>query len=417
MKNVRQITIYIGLDSLFLSLFKARFFYTRCQNALSFDLAGGLSLNRVLIAMLRRNVHDHVEWPLRLEAFLQLVEAAGLEVIETVMQTRLRTPGGLMFGRGKVAEIATLVAMEEIDVVAVYNVLTSMQKYKLQQQFGVPVLDRYEVVLQVFEQEARDRVSQLQLDLARLQKSFPYIKLSERERLLKERPARRGGRGPGEYAYHAQLQQVRKRIAKVTKELARHRREHRQRMRKRYELGVPMVCFVGCYNAGKTSLFNALTGADKEVSDRPFTTLASKWSMTGNPEIFFADTIGFALDLDPELISAFQLNLDDMRASDVVLLVVDAADLIQLLKMKLESSLDILRTTGIDEERIMVVLNKVDLVDTEHLEEVTSLIDGEFGLPTVMVSAKTEWNLDVLTEQIRGLYSQMGASPPPSPED
>lgn len=365
--------------------------------------------------MLRKNVHDHVEWPLRLEAFLQLVEAAGFEVIETVLQTRMRTHGGLVFGRGKVAEIATLVAMEKIDVVVVYNVLTSMQKYNLQQQFGVAVLDRYEVVLQVFEQEARDRVSQLQLDLARLQKSFPYIKVSESERLLKERPARRGGRGPGEYAYHAQLQQVRKRIAKVTKELARHRWEHRQRMRKRYELGVPMVCLVGCYNAGKTSLFNALTGADKEVSDRPFTTLASKWSMTGNPEIFFADTIGFALDLDPELISAFQLNLDDMRSSDVVLLVVDAADLLQLLKMKLESSLDILRATGIDEERIIVVLNKVDLVDVEHLEEVASLIDEQFGLPTVKVSAKTEWNLDLLTDQIRGLYSQMGAISPPPP--
>ena len=367
--------------------------------------------------MLQKNVHDHVEWPLRLEAFLQLVEAAGFEVIETVLQTRMRTHGGFLFGRGKVAEIATLVVMEEIDVVAVYNVLTSMQKYNLQRQFGVPVLDRYEVVLQVFEQEARDRVSQLQLDLARLQKSFPFIKVSESERLLKERPARRGGRGPGEYAYHAQLQQVRKRIAKVNKELARHRREHRQRMRKRYELGVPMVCLVGCYNAGKTSLFNALTGADKEVSDRPFTTLASKWSMTGNPEIFFADTIGFALDLDPELISAFQLNLDDMRASDVVLLVVDTTDLLQLLRMKLESSLDILQATGINEERIIVVLNKVDSVDPEHIEEVASLIDEQFGLPTVRVSAKTEWNLNLLTEQIRGLYSQIGAISPPTPGD
>ena len=137
----------------------------------------------------------------------------------------------------------------------------------------------------------------------------------------------------------------------------------------------------------------------------------------GNPEIFFADTIGFALDLDPELISAFQLNLDDMRASDVVLLVVDATDQLQLLKMKLESSLDILRATGIEEERIIVVLNKVDLVDAEHLEEVTSLIDQQFELPTVKVSAKTGWNLDLLTEQILGLYSQMGAISPPVPGD
>jgi len=367
--------------------------------------------------MLRHDIHDHVEWPVQLEEFLVLLEAAGFEVTETVLQTRVRPHKGYLFGKGKVAEIKTLVALEDIAAVAVYNVLSSMQKYNLQHEFGVPVLDRYDIVLQVFDREARDRVSKLQLELARLQKSYPFIKLTERERLLRERPARRGGRGPGEYAYHAQLRQVRKRVARVTKELERYRREHRQRMSKRYELGVPMVCLVGCYNAGKTRLFNALTGADKEVSDRPFTTLTSKWSMAGNPEILFADTIGFALDLDPELISAFQLNLDDMRASDVVLLIVDTADLIQLLKMKVESSLDILRATGIDKERIIVVLNKVDLVDAERLEEVTSLVDKEFGLPLVKISAKTEWNLDGLTEQIRGLYSQIGANPPSSPED
>jgi 50S ribosomal subunit-associated GTPase HflX len=96
---------------------------------------------------------------------------------------------------------------------------------------------------------------------------------------------------------------------------------------------------------------------------------------------------------------------------------VDATDQLQLLKMKLESSLDILRATGIEEERIIVVLNKVDLVDAEHLEEVASLIDQQFELPTVKVSAKTGWNLDLLTEQIRGLYSQIGAISPPAPGD
>ena len=124
------------------------------------------------------------------------------------------------------------------------------------------------------------------------------------------------------------------RIAKVTADLARFRREHRSRMRRRREAEIPMVTVVGCYNAGKTSLFNALTGAEKEVSDRPFTTLASKWSRMGNPNLLIADTIGFALNLDPELISAFQLNLDDMRAADVLLLVVDASEDLQVLKMK-----------------------------------------------------------------------------------
>lgn len=369
---------------------------------------GELILARALIAMLRHNIHDHVEWPVQLGEFVALGEAAGFEIIETVLQTRLRVHGGYLFGRGKVAEIATLVALENIEVVSVYNELTSMQKYNLQRALGVPVLDRYEVVLQVFDQEARDKVSQLQLELARLQKSYPFIKIAESERLLKERPARRGGRGPGEYAYHAQLRGVRKRIAKVTSELDRYRQEHRRRMRKRRELNVPMVCIVGCYNAGKTSLFNALTGAEKEVSDRPFTTLASKWSLAGDPELFFVDTIGFALDLDPELISAFQLNLDDIRGADVLLLVVDAADESQVLKMKLESSLSILRATGIDEKRVLVVLNKAELIDSEAGEDVALFIEGQYELPTVNVSVTSALNLEPLIKQIRLQYEDVG---------
>ncbi len=366
-------------------------------------------LNRTLVAMLRRDVHDHVEWPIQLEEFLQLVEAAGFEIIETVLQTRIRPHGGYLFGRGKVTEMAALVTMEKIEVVAIYNELTSMQKHNLQRTFGVQVLDRYEVVLQVFEQEARDRVSKLQLELARLQKSFPFIKVTESERLLRERPTRRGGRGPGEYAYHAQLRQVRKRIAKVTDELSRYRQEHRRRMRKRQKFGVPVVCIVGCFNAGKTSLFNALTGAEKEVSDRPFTTLASKWSMAGNPEVFFVDTIGFALDLNPELISAFQLNLDDMRGSDVLLLVLDATDPLQLQKMKIQSSLEILREAKIDEARVLIVVNKADLVEPNLVEKTGSLIDNTFQMPYVIVSAETEYNLPELIQRIQSLYRNIGA--------
>ncbi|MFW9831404.1 MAG: GTPase HflX [Candidatus Thorarchaeota archaeon] len=367
--------------------------------------------------MLRRNIHDHVEWPVKLEEFVRLGEAAGFEVIETVLQTRMHAHGGYLFGRGKVSEIATLVELENIEAVAVYNELTSMQKYNLQREVGVPVFDRYEVVLQVFDQEARDRVSQLQLELARLQKSYPFVKITESERLLKEHPARRGGRGPGEFAYHAQLRGVRKRIAKVISELNRYRQQNRRRMRKRRELGVPLVCVVGCYNAGKTSLFNALTGAEKEVSDRPFTTLASKWSMAGNPEIFFVDTIGFALDLDPELISAFKLNLDDMRDADILLLVVDIADAHQVLKMKLESSLSILNATGIENARILIVLNKTDLVDNSVEEDIISFIETQYGFGTIGISALSDSNQDDLVFQIRELYSVVGPKHLPTEKD
>ena len=169
-----------------------------------------------------------------------------------------------------------------------------------------------------------------------------------------------------------------------------------------------MVTVVGCYNAGKTSLFNALTGAEKEVSDRPFTTLASKWSRIGNPSLLLADTIGFALDLDPSLISAFQLNLDDMRAADVLLLIVDVSDDLQVLKMKLDSSLAILEAIGVDEQRILVVLNKTDLVDPEYLEQRASVVVTDYGFQTVQVSVETGWNLEVLIIATQQLCSEVG---------
>jgi len=369
---------------------------------------GDCVLKRALLAMLRQQVHDHVEWLIELEEFQELVVAAGFDIVETVFQTRIRRHGGTLFGQGKVEEMAALIAAKNIEVVTVYNELTSMQKYNLQRAFGVVVLDRYEVVLNVFSKEARDRISQLQLELAKLQKSYPFVKITESDRLLRERPARLGGRGPGEYAYHAQLRGIRKRIAKVTSDLARYRREHRSRMQKRREAEIPMVTVVGCYNAGKTSLFNALTGAKKEVSDRPFTTLASKWSRIGNPNLLLADTIGFALDLDPSLISAFQLNLDDMRAADVLLLVVDVSDDLQVLKMKLDSSLAILEAIGIDKQRILVVLNKTDLVDPEALEQRASVVINDYGFRAIQISVKLGQNLETLITTTQQVYVELG---------
>ena len=169
-----------------------------------------------------------------------------------------------------------------------------------------------------------------------------------------------------------------------------------------------MVTVVGCYNAGKTSLFNALTGAKKEVSDRPFTTLASKWSRIGNPNLLLADTIGFALDLDPSLISAFQLNLDDMRAADVLLLVVDVSDDLQVLKMKLDSSLAILEAIGIDKQRILVVLNKTDLVDPEALEQRASVVINDYGFRAIQISVKLGQNLETLITTTQQVYVELG---------
>ncbi len=353
-------------------------------------------------------MHDHFEWPVELAEFRRLVGAIGLEVVDNIIQTRSHKHSGLLLGRGRVEELVQRVVAEEIEVVAVYNVLKSMQKYNLQKKLGCEVIDRYEVVLRIFEREARDRVSKLQLELARLQKSFPFIKVAVGEQLKREKPSRgEFSRGGGEYAYHSKLQQVSKRITKVKSELAKLRRENLSRLRARRKLGIPIVCLVGCYNAGKTSLFNALTGAEKEVSERPFTTLASKVSQASNPGVFFVDTIGFALGLDPALISAFQLNMDDMRASDVVVLVVDAADDIILLRMKLRRVISILDEIGIERRRLIIALNKADLAGARLVEQVTPFIEEHYDIEWVAVSAVTGLNLSELEALIRKRYAAL----------
>ncbi len=358
--------------------------------------------------MLRTKIHDHIEWPAELAEFRQLVEAVRFEVVDTIIQTRIHRHSAYLMGKGRVEEMAERVASEEIEVVAFYNVLTSMQKYKLQKILCCEVIDRYEVVLRIFEREARDRVSKLQLELASLQKSYPFIKVTVGEQLKREKPSRgEHSRGGGEYAYHSKLQQVDKRITKVKRELAKLRRENRSRLRARRELGIPMVCLVGCYNAGKTSLFNALTGGEKEVSERPFTTLASKVSQASNLGVFFVDTIGFALGLDPVLISAFQLNLDDMRAADIVVLVLDAADDIVLLHMKLQRVISILDDTGIDRRRLIIALNKVDLVGERLTNQIIPFIEKNFDLEWVAVSAATGYNLSELEILIRKRYAEL----------
>jgi GTP-binding protein HflX len=368
--------------------------------------------SRALLVMLRRAVHDHVEWPVELAEFRRLAEAAGFEIVGQVVQTRIAPHGGLLLGPGKVEELVARVEAEAIDAVVVYNVLSSMQKFKLQRTFRCEVLDRYEVVLRVFERGARDRVSQLQLELARLQKSYPFIKVGRREVMRRERSTRGTGAGPGEYSYHSELRQVRKRLANVKAELEGLRREKLRRLHARLELGIPLVCLVGCYSAGKTTLFNALTGAQMEVSGRPFTTLASKYARGTTAGMLFVDTIGFALGLDPELISAFQLNLDDMRHADVVLLLVDAVDAPVLLGMKLRSALRILESTGIENRRILVVLNKADLAGERLEKEAAPVVDQVGGLEWVAVSAATGENLDALVAKIARRYAEVGTVQP-----
>ena len=369
---------------------------------------------RSVLCMLKTEVHDHIFFRIRMDELRRLVETLGLEVVGEFVQTESKPFSTYLIGSGKVKELKSYVKRQEIDLVVFYNILKSNQKLILIRTLGCDVIDRYEVILEIFDQMASDRVSKLQIDAARLDKLYPFYKLQATLKYQTERPF---FLSMGEYGYHRQLRGLTTRITKIQAKIDELKAEKQEQIRKRKALGYPTICIAGYYNAGKTSLFNALTGESKKVTDKPFTTLTSKYQrryLNNHEVLLFMDTIGFVIDLDPRLIKSFELNIEDMRSADIVLLLLEIDDSFPLLSMKLKSGIDLLKELGIEKSKIIVVLNKIDLVKQELVEEtIEKLRMEDRGFDWICISAKNRTNLQELIELVRRKNHEIKVAPLP----
>ena len=367
---------------------------------------------RAILCMLKTNVHDHVVFRLKLDELRRLVETMGVEVVGDVVQSRHRSFAKFHVGSGKVKEIEKLVKRRRANLVVFYNILRSSQKLNLIRALGVDVVDRVEVTLEIFDRMASDNLSKLQIEAARLEKLAPFFKLEASMRYHHDRPF---FRSMGEYAFHSQLRELTRRQARNRKEIKALVKEKRQRIRQRRRLGFPMVCISGYYNAGKTSLFNALTGDNKLVSDKPFTTLSSKYQrryVDHETTLLFIDTIGFVIDLDPRLIRSFELNLEDMKSADLVILLLDVTDPILTLRIKIAEGIRLLREMEIPRDKIVIVFNKIDLTPDTLDDIVDELGVERHSLPWIEVSAKERENLDDLLGLIAARLKELKEPPP-----
>ena len=362
--------------------------------------------------MLKTNVHDHEVYRLKLDELRRLVETLDIEVVGDIVQSRHRPFARYLIGSGKVKEVKRFVERHDCNLVIFYNILRSSQKLNLIRALGCDVVDRYEVTLEIFDKMASDNLSKLQIGAARLDKLAPFFKLEASLRYHNDRPF---FRSMGEYAFHSQLRELTRRQARTREQIENLVKESRQRISKRRRLGYPTICIAGYYNAGKTSLFNALTGDSKPVSDRPFTTLSSKYQrrfIDTETSLLFIDTIGFVIDVDPRLIKSFELNLEDMRSADLVILLLEVTDSILTLRIKLAEGIRLLREIEVPRERVVVVFNKLDLDPgiSKTLEEELGL--DHYGLPWTMVSAKERTNLDGLLKLILDRLNSLKDHPP-----
>lgn len=288
---------------------------------------------------------------------LALAKAAGYRVIETIIQkTWPRSP--YVIGKGKVQELKELIDEKNIEVAIFDDHLNPSSFFHLEQTLGRPVVDRYHLILKIFEYHSHDQVSRLQIELARLRYEMPrYAEFVKRKLSGTEHPGFLGSGTPKVANYE---RMIKRRIDKVKEKLEKIRQERQTRRKRRVRLGFNIVSLVGYYNAGKSSLHRTLTGSNARVSAEPFSTLATKIRRV-DEQILINDTVGFIDNLPVEFMEAFRSTLEEVSSSDLILLILDISDSLEQIISKLNICRSILVELSAP-NAIIHVLCKVDLI-------------------------------------------------------
>ncbi|UCH53055.1 MAG: GTPase HflX [Pseudomonadota bacterium] len=289
-----------------------------------------------------------------------LATSAGAEVIGTVVGRRHTPDAGTFVGKGKAEEVRDLAARERADVVLVNHALSPSQERNLEKVVGCRVLDRVALILDIFAQRARSHEGKLQVELAQLE--HLSTRLVRGWTHLERQKGGIGLRGPGETQLEVDRRLIRDRIKKLNDRLAQVSTQRRSRRRARHKVPIPTVSLVGYTNAGKSTLFNQLTGAGVFAADQLFATLdptMRRVELPGNNAVVLADTVGFIRHLPHDLVEAFKSTLEEVADADLLLHVVDSHHGESLEQMaQVNAVLADIGAAGIAQA---IVFNKIDL--------------------------------------------------------
>lgn len=322
-----------------------------------------------------------------------------LDVVDALVVPLPRAHPGMLFGKGKIAELKARFQAEDIELVLVDGPVSPVQQRNLEKAWGVKLLDRTGLILEIFSDRARTREGVLQVEMAAL--SYQRTRLVRAWTHLERQ---RGGLGfvggPGETQIEAdrraideQLVRLRRQLEKVVKTRELHRKA-------RAKVPYPIVALVGYTNAGKSTLFNRLTGAEVMAKDMLFATLdptMRRVVLPDGPEVILSDTVGFISDLPTELVASFRATLEEVLAADLILHVRDISH--PETEAQAQDVEDILTSLGIDENRAQLeIWNKLDLLDDDARDAALAKAERDDGI--LAISALTGSGIDQMLEAV-----------------
>jgi len=335
-----------------------------------------------------------------LEELASLVRTAGAVVLESVVQFKEKRDPRFCIGKGKIVELAELCQKEGINLVIFDEPLSPSQVRNIEEAISQKVIDRSQLILDIFARRARSKEGKLQVELAQL--SYLLPRLGGKGLYLSQLGGGIGTRGPGETKLEFDRRKIEDRIAKIRRQIQRVVIFREQQRKRRESRLIPLASLVGYTNAGKTTLFNLLTNSDAPTSHNLFNTLDPLIRRLRLPDgqlCLLSDTVGFIRKLPPELIAAFRATLQEVKKADLLINAVDISDPNSFEQYK--EVIKVLESLSITDRPIINVLNKIDLVPTPMLSVQSRMIDNP-----IYLSALTGEGKDALLRRIAALLSE-----------
>ena len=328
----------------------------------------------------------------------------GFETLHKIPCLLKKIDASTFIGKGKVEEIALL----EGDVVIFDDEISPKQQRNLEKKTGKPVIDRRELILEVFAQRAQTREARLQIELAKVRYQLPRLRRLWTH-LSRQSQGGGGGylKGEGERQIEIDRRLLKRRITQLKREIEEVKRQRSVQRAKRMKSGVPTFAIVGYTNAGKSTLMNALTQAGVFVEDKLFATLDTttrKYTLPNHQSILLVDTVGFIRKIPHTLVAAFKSTLEESVYTDALLHVVDISD--PLAEEHAEETMKVLQELGVEKKPVITILNKTDKIKAKV---VLHKFRAKYS-NTVGISAKTREGFDLLLEKMEETLKKLRTS-------